>query len=320
MKVLVTGATGFVGQALCRGLLQEGHSLHLAVRQEDERARALGKAVASPLYCIGDINAKTNWSHALQGVDAVIHLAALVHQMDKSALPSLADYREVNCEGTANLARCAAKAGVRRLLFLSSIKVNGEMTTDKPFTEACIPAPVDPYGISKWEAEQMLAAIAQDSGLEVVVLRPSLIYGAGVKGNFLRLMSAIDRRLPLPLGAIRNKRSLLYLGNLVDALGASLVSPQAAGKTFLISDGEDFSTRELILALAQALKVQTILLPVPLFAIRIAGKIANKNAEVNRLLSSLQVDSRKIRTELAWVPRFRLTEGVEQTASWFRGR
>ncbi|MES2353044.1 MAG: SDR family oxidoreductase [Pseudomonadota bacterium] len=320
MKILVTGATGFVGQALCRSLFQEGHSLRLAVRHEDDRAHALGKAVRSPLYCVGDINATTNWNAALQGIEAVIHLAALVHQMDKSALPSLADYRAVNREGTAHLARSAVNAGVRRLLFLSSIKVNGEITTDQPFTEACVPAPEDPYGISKWEAEQALAGIARDSGLEVVVLRPTLMYGAGVKGNFLRLMSAVNRRLPLPLGAIRNKRSLLYLGNLIDAITLSINSPQAAGKTFLVSDGEDYSTSELILALAKALKVRPILLPVPPFAIRITGKIMNKNAEVHRLLSSLQVDSRKIRTELAWTPRFRLADGIEQTAAWFRNR
>lgn len=318
MKILITGATGFVGQELCRVLTEAGHNLRLAVRQDDARARALTRITLSQVTCVGNIGPETDWGRALEGVNVVVHLAALVHQVDARGYPSLDAFRSVNCHGTSRLARCAAAAGVPRFVFLSTIKVNGELTVAEPFTEESEPAPADFYGVSKWEAEQALARISRDTGLEVVIFRPPLIYGPGVKGNFLSLMALVRRGLPLPFGLVHNKRSLLYVGNLVDALALSVDSPNAAGKTFMISDGEDFSTPELISRIAAALGVRSRLLPLPPAAIRLLGRLTGKVVETNRLLQSLQVDSRKIRNELGWIPPFHTSEGLMSAATWYR--
>lgn len=317
MKILITGATGFVGQELCRVLTESGHNLRLAVRQDDDRARALARITSSQVTCVGNIGPETDWGRALEGVDVVVHLAALVHQLDSRGYPSLEAFRSVNCHGTSRLARCAAEAGVPRFVFLSTIKVNGELTVAEPFTEESEPAPADSYGVSKWEAEQALGRISRDTGLEVVIFRPPLIYGPGVKGNFLSLMTLVRRGMPLPFGLVHNKRSLLYVGNLVDALALSVDSPNAAGKTFMISDGEDFSTPELISRIAAALGVRSRLLPLPPAAIRFLGRLTGKVSQTNRLLQSLQVDSRKIRNELGWTPPFHTSEGLMSVATWY---
>jgi nucleoside-diphosphate-sugar epimerase len=239
--------------------------------------------------------------------------------MNESSSDALAEFRHMNVAGTLNLASQAAAAGVRRFVYLSSIKVNGESTSlNRPFTSNNVPVPEDPYGISKHEAEQGLRQIEADTGMEVVILRPPLVYGPGVKGNFLRLMQAIDRRRPLPLGSIQNQRSLIYLGNLVDVIRLCLTHPKAAGKAFLVSDGDDVSTPELVRRIAAALGRRPFLLPVPVSWMRWAGRVLGKQAAVDRLLGSLCVDISPLREELGWTPPYTMQEGLEATAQWYR--
>jgi UDP-glucose 4-epimerase len=240
MKVLVTGANGFVGRFLCECLNAYGHVVMPAVRRVTNLA---GEEV------VGSVNRETDWTSALADCNAVVHLAARVHVMNDEASDPLAEFREVNTEGSLNLARQAAQAGVKRFVFISTIKVNGE-GREAPYRETDATAPEDAYAISKWEAEQGLRQIEQETGMEVVILRPPLVYGAGVKANFQRLLHVVRRGWPLPLGAIHNRRSLLYLGNFVDAIRLCLEHPAAAGQTFLLDDGEPVSTPELIRALA----------------------------------------------------------------------
>lgn len=306
-RVLVTGANGFAGQALCPWLENAGWTVRKAVR-----------ATRQGCIAVGDIGANTDWRAALDGMDAVAHLAARAHIMQDTALDPLAAYHAVNCAGTENLARQAAQAGVKRLVYLSSIKVNGESTLARPFHAVDAPHPQDPYGVSKWEAEQALQRIATETGLEIVILRPPLIYGPFVKANFLRLMKLIARGLPLPLGMVNNRRSLLYLGNLADAIRVSLVHPAAAGKTYLLSDGDPLSTAELVRCLAAALGKPATLLPVPPALLRLAGLLTGKRAEVARLLDSLEIDSSAIRHELGWQPPYTLEQGLTATAAWYR--
>ena len=307
MKTCVTGANGFVGSALCSRLILESHILIQAVRKSSNPAE----------LSIGEINATTNWKPALADCHAVIHLAARVHIMaDKSTNP-LTEFRAVNTEGTLNLARQAAQVGVKRFIFVSSIKVNGE-GRNEPYRETDLPAPQDPYAVSKWEAEQGLAAIGLETGLEVVILRPPLVYGPGVRANFLRLMQFLDRGLPLPLGRVENQRSLLFLGNLVDAIQVCLQHPAAANKTYLLSDGEDVSSAELVRVLAKAMGRRPRLLPVPVSLLRLAGTLLGKSAEMSRLLGSLAVDGSRIQQELDWRPPYSLNDGIAQTVRVFQ--
>jgi nucleoside-diphosphate-sugar epimerase len=266
---------------------------------------------------VGSLGPDTDWSHALRNVECVIHLAARVHVMRDESPDTLAEYRNVNVASTEKLARDAAAQGVRRLVFLSSIKVNGENTRDRPFTEGDAPNPEDAYGISKLEAEQLLWKISAETGLEVVVLRAPLVYGPGVKGNFLRLMNLVARNRPLPLASVRNKRSLVFLGNLVDALIVAMRSPAAAGHVYLVSDGEDLSTPELIRGIAKALDVPPRLLPLPTSLLRACGVMLGKKGESARLTDSLQIDSSKIRRDLGWRPSYSVEQGLEQTGSWY---
>jgi nucleoside-diphosphate-sugar epimerase len=312
MTILITGADGFVGSALCDRLRNESVPLRGAVR------RLKSTLDADQHMAVGDISGETDWSSALQDVTDVVHLAARVHVMKENCPNPLAEFRRVNVEGTANLARQAAAHGVSRFIFLSSVKVNGELTgVGRPFASTDAPAPEDPYGVSKCEAEQKLWQIATETGLEVVVLRPPLVYGPEVKGNFLRLMQAIDEQLPLPLGGIQNTRSLIYLGNVVDSIRVCLTHPKAAGKTFLVSDGEDVSTPELIRRLAAALGRRPLLLPVPMSLMKFAGAFFGKKAAVDRLLASLCVDMTPLREELSWNPPYTMQAGLETTAQWY---
>lgn len=311
-RILVTGAAGFVGRALCYELMARGREVRAAVRRSGNVPTGCEVAV------VGHIGAATDWSTALDGVDAVVHLAARVHVMHDTAADPLALFREVNVTGTERLARAAAAAGVQRFVYLSSVKVNGEATSEHPFTEKDIPHPQDAYAISKWEAEQALARVAAETGLEIVILRPPLVYGPGVAANFLSLLRWVERGVPLPLASLQNQRSLVYLDNLVGAITACLEHPAAAGQTFMVSDDEAISTPGLVRLLAQGLRRPPRLFPVPLFLLRLAAMMTGTSAQVDRLAGSLAVDSKKIREMLGWVPPCSLEEGLVHTAAWFQ--
>ena len=313
--VLVTGANGFIGSALCRALVGAGHVPRAAVRRIVPGGKSPESAVG-----VGEIDGNTDWSKALRGIEYIVHLASPSDQPRGSPADSLAQYRRVNVAGSRRLAEQAAAAGARRLVFMSTIKVNGERTAERAYTENDAPRPEDAYGISKQEAEQALRDVAQKTGLEFVVLRPPLVYGPGVKGNFLRLMNLVARGVPLPLGAVENRRSFIYIGNLADAIVRALDAPQAAGRTYLVSDGEDVSTPDLVRGLARALGVKPRLPSLPLAALGLAATLTGKRGEFARLIGSLRVDSSRIRCELDWRPPFTLAQGLELTAKWYPGR
>lgn len=312
-NILVTGATGFIGRPLCARLLAEGARVRAAVWKGDPAGGLQPGIDAVPIDSIGP---DTDWTAALAGIDTVIHLAARVHVMDEKAEEPLEAYRRVNVAGTERLCRAAAANGVKRLVFMSSVKVHGEETA-APYTEQDRPAPLDPYGVSKLEAEEILKRVAVETGLEVVVLRPPLVYGPGVKANFFRLMGFAGRGFPLPFGSVVNARSLVYLGNLIDAVILCSKHPQAAGRTFLVRDGEDVSTPELIQRVAAALGRPAFLFRFPPGLMRLAGDLFGKTAAVDRLLGSLAVDDSKIRKELGWTPPFTMNEGLKETAEWY---
>lgn len=306
--ILVTGANGFLGSTLSQTFVARGYEHKKVVRRA-----CLGT------ISVGSIDDQTVWGDALSGVDMVVHFAARVHVMHDTVTDPLAEFRKVNVFGTERLAREATRAGVRRFIYVSSIKVNGESTGahSGSFTEKNVPNPQDPYGVSKWEAEQALHRIAQETGLEVVIVRPPLVYGPGVGANFLRLLRFVHKGVPLPFGSIKNQRSLVYVGNLVDAIITCLEHPAAAGQTYLVSDGEDVSTPELIRRIATSLGRPTRLLPVPPALLRFAGQLTGKSAQVERLLDSLVIDSPKIRRELGWTPPFTMEQGLAETAEWY---
>jgi nucleoside-diphosphate-sugar epimerase len=310
-RVLVTGAGGFVGHPLCRELLHRGYQVRAATRSHNQ-SFAAGETVA-----IGDIDGGTKWADALRDVEIVIHLAARVHVMKDKAADPLAEFLKVNLYGTSNLARQAADAGVKRLVYVSSVKVNGETTEAQPFTETDEPDPHDPYAVSKQQAEQAIQNIARDTGLEVVIVRPPLVYGPGVKGNFLSLLAAVDKGVPLPLAGVHNERSLLYVGNLVDALIACARHPAAAGQIYLLSDGEVNSTAKLVGKIARALGRSNRSFYFPPGLLRAAANLLGRGAQVDRLLGSLRVSDKKIRGELGWAPPYSMEQGLRATADWY---
>ncbi|MDP2786965.1 MAG: SDR family oxidoreductase [Pseudomonadota bacterium] len=307
MNLLITGASGFIGGALCETLIRAGYDVVPAVRE----ARGMPNE-----RVVGEIGPDTDWCEALRGAQAVVHLAARVHVMRDEASDPLDAFRSVNTEGTLNLARQCAAAGVRRFVFISSVKVNGE-GRESAYTESDLPAPQDAYAISKWEAEQGLREIESATGLEVVILRPPLVYGPGVGANFLRLMRSVEKGWPLPFGRVENRRSLLYLGNFTDAIRLCLEHPVAAGKTFLLSDGEDVSSAALVRRMARAMNRPARLLPVPVSWLRTAGALVGRSADMERLLGSLTVNSTQIRRELGWRPPFSLEEGLRHAVAYF---
>ncbi len=313
--ILVTGANGFVGKALCALLLAHGMSVSAAVRKHSNM-----QGGRFNYTFVGDIDGNTDWDVALKNIDCVVHLAARVHVMNETSSDPLKEFRRVNRDGTEKLARDAASAGVKRLIYLSTIKVNGELTNGDPFTEQVGHPPVDPYGLSKWEAENLLRQISAETGMEVVIIRPPLVYGPGVKGNFLTLLKLVLKGFPLPLGRVTNRRSLVALDNLLDLIRECIANPQAANETFLVSDGEDLSTAELIKAIAHAMKKSPRLIPVPLRWLTIAALISGKKAVANRLLGSLQIDSGKATRLLGWRPPQTVAQGVERVVDWYEKR
>jgi nucleoside-diphosphate-sugar epimerase len=309
--MLVTGASGFVGQALCDALEAQGHRVRRAIRKSPVRASS--RAIA-----IGNIGPDTNWRAAIAGCDAVVHLAAHVHLMRSQAEDAADTFHRVNVEGSENLARQAARAGVRRFVFLSSVKVSGDYSTGRAFTEQDPLAPTDDYGLSKAEAEDGLRAIAAETGMEVVILRPPLVYGPGVKANFLGLLKAVDAGIPLPFASIQNRRSLIFVGNLVNAIESCLYHPAAANRTFFVSDGNDVSTAELVTEVAAALGRNPRLWAFPAAWLRLVGQFSGRAEQIARLTQSLQIDTSRIRAELGWHPPFTLQQGLAETAAWYR--
>ncbi len=309
MRILVTGVNGFIGKYLCAELLRREYAVIAASRSVND---FIGKI---EWVVISSINNETDWSHALHGIDVVIHLAARVHVMNEVATDPLNEFRKVNVNGTLNLAKQAVTAAVKRFVFISSVKVNGEYTQlDKPFTEIDTPNPQDPYGISKSEAEQGLMLIAQKTGMEVVIIRPPLVYGAGVKANFASVMEMVSRCIPLPLGAIHNKRSFVYIDNLVSLIVKCVDHPAAANQVFLVSDGNDLSTTELLRGCANALGVRSRLLSIPQKLIEFLAALIGKKDVAQRLCGNLQVDITKARRLLDWKPPITVEEGLKATA------
>ena len=311
--VLVTGAHGFVGLPLSAALVKLGYQVRAAVRGNFHNKE--GQETVS----VGDINGDTVWTEALVDVAVVIHLAARVHVMNETATDALSAYRKVNVEGTVNLAKQAVHAGVKRFIFISSIKVNGEGTVlGHPYCEEQSPAPVDAYGLSKYEAELALQQLAKDTGLEVVIIRPTLIYGPGVKANFKAMMRCLALGIPLPLGSIHNQRSLLALDNLIDLIQVCITHPAAANQIFLASDGVDLSTPELLTAMAVALGKTARLIKLPERLLMLGAKLLGKQAMAKRLCGSLQVDSSKARKLLGWQPPVSVQEALHKVAVAYR--
>jgi nucleoside-diphosphate-sugar epimerase len=311
--ILITGANGFVGHALCERMVTDGWKVHGSVRSA-EHVASMPSAVN--IVQSSSIGGDTDWLSIPPDVGVIVHLAARVHVMHDTVADPLAAFREVNVSGTERLIRMAATAGVKRLIYISSIKVNGE-ESPTPYTELDTPNPQDAYAVSKWEAEQVLRQSAADTGMEVVIIRPPLVYGPGVKANLFQLISMVNRGIPLPLSGVNNLRSLIYVGNLVDAIVACVSRPEATGQTYLVSDGTDVSTPELIRRIAMALGKTTRLLPCPENMMRMAAKLIGKSAVVERLLSSLTVDTSKIRRQLSWQAPYTMDQGLRETAAWF---
>lgn len=315
MRVLLTGASGFVGRAVQAVLLVDrAHVLRSALRQLPTEQPVDLHVCAAPT-----LGADADWRQALSEIEVVIHCAARVHVMSEDAVDPLKEFRRVNVEGTLCLARQAVEAGARRFIFVSSIKVNGESTLlGRPFCAESKPEPMDPYGISKLEAEEGLRELARETGLEVVIIRPPLVYGPGVKANFLSMMRWLSKGVPLPLGAISNRRSLVALDNLVDLIAICIEHPAAANQTFLVSDGEDLSTSQLLRRMALALGKPAHLLPVPARLLESgAGLLGQKNL-AQRLCGSLQVDISKTQNLLNWSPPVGVDEALRRTAESFR--
>jgi len=318
MRVLLTGATGFVGRAVL-GRLAASEDLEPVAAI---RGHALSDCPArvTTVQTAG-LDSDADWSQALDRVEAVIHSAARVHVMNDTESDPLVAFRKVNVEGTLNLARQAAGQGVRRFVFISSIKVNGEGTPlNEPYLADAPPAPADPYGVSKMEAEQGLREIATDSGMEVVIIRPVLVYGPGVRANFLSMMRWLDKGVPLPFGAIHNRRSLVALDNLVDLIVTCIRHPAAANQIFLVSDGEDLSTTQLLRRMGQALGKPARLLPVPSVLLERGAQLLGKQALSQRLCGSLQVDISKTRKLLGWTPPVSVDEALVSAANYYKDR
>jgi nucleoside-diphosphate-sugar epimerase len=316
VKALVTGATGFIGGILCRSLQERGHAVRAAVRHPQAVADLFSQGIE--VVAVGSIGKTTDWKTALSGCEAVFHCAGLAHGEARRRQSCPDQYREINTEGTKKLAETAAAQGVHRLVYVSSIGVLGNQTDgDSRFSEKDQPRPQGPYAISKWEAETHLRKVERNSGLEGVVVRPPLVYGAGAKGNFPRLVKWVSSGWPLPLASIRNRRAWVSVGNLVDLLIRCGEDPRAKGKTFLVADEEETSTPDFVRRIALAWGVPARLFPMPTWFLRMAGRWIGKSSEVARLVGSLRLDIRWAKTELGWHPRFSMAQELKNAAqSW----
>jgi len=313
-NIMVTGANGFIGSAIVRRLNIDGYFVRGSVRSKPEVQPAKGEYITTE-----NLSGDTNWDTALAGIDIVIHAAARVHVMHDSAADPLNEFRKVNVSGTLNLAKQAAIAGVSRFIFISSIKVNGEETIpDLPFKASGKPDPVDAYAISKFEAEEGLRDITAETGMEVVIVRPPLVYGPGVKANFQNMMRWIDRGVPLPLGAIHNKRSFVALDNLVDLIITCIEHPGAANQTFLAGDDEDLSTTELLQRVGKALGKSARLIPIPVSILMFVASLLGKKELAQRLCGSLQADISKAQVLLGWEPPVSLDECLREVAEEYK--
>lgn len=305
-RVLITGGHGLVGKAVAAHMLIKGFEVRVSTRKN-----SVSSDIGIQHVQVADLGSKIDWMPTLEGVSAVIHCAARVHVMRDTEADPMTAFRRVNVEGTLNLARQSAKAGVKRFVFISSVKVNGQLTLPgRAFTEADAPSPEDDYGISKHEAELGLEKIAVATGIEVVIIRPPLVYGPEVKANFAALMRAVQSGWPLPFGMVNNQRSLVALDNLVDFISTCVTHPKAANQTFLVSDGQDISIIELVRGMAHAAGVAARLVPVPVWALEAGGTLIGKKNAVQRLCGNLQVDISKGRSLLGWNPPVTVAEGL----------
>lgn len=310
MKILVTGATGFVGRHLVPALISAGHDVLCAVTKHSDTLEA-------QQVVVGIFDQHTVWTSILTHIDVVIHLAARVHVMHETAESPLEEFLKVNSGATKNLAEQAAEAQVKRFIFLSSIKVNGELSSSTgPFTETDLPQPQDHYAQSKLQAEHHLRSIAQNTHMDVVILRTPLIFGPGVKANFLKMIQLVDKGYPLPFARIENKRTFLYINNLISAIFAVLKAEQAANQTYLVSDNESWSLDELLSFLAAQLQLKSRLFYLP--QISWLFKLPGLNKWGIRLLGSLEISNNKLKTQLNWNPPFCSAEGLIETIKWYR--
>lgn len=308
-SVLLTGYTGFIGSNLLSRL------------EVDYKVSLLGRKQPEKLDCefySGELNSKSDFRVALSNITTVIHCAARAHIMNDDSQDPLSEFREVNTYGALNLAKQAASSGVKRFIFISSIKVNGESTEGGTrFNSGDKRKPEDPYGVSKAEAEEGLFEIAKETGLEVVILRPTLVYGPGVKGNFLNLLKLSKLPVPLPFGLVNNKRSMVYLDNLVDLIVTCIDHQNAANRVFLVSDGDDLSLARLLTLIGQAMNKSLLLLPVPVFLFNLVGRLTGKSAVVDRLVGNLQVDSSDAKQYLDWSAPYSVGQGIKATVDGF---
>ena len=313
MKILVTGASGFVGRCLCEHLTKRGHLVTASVRSnQTPPIENINSSIV-----VGDLGPDTDWTKALENQEVVIHLAARTHVMNETASNSEAKYLRVNVESTKRLILQMLEQDVSRFIFMSSVKVNGEQTTVQPYSESQPSQPEDAYGRTKHQTELL---ISNSPDLKSTIIRSPLVYGPRVKGNFLKLIQLTERGLPLPIGMIKNKRSLIFLENLIDAVIQSLENSAAIGQTYLVSDNADISTPELFRAVANALNKQSRLIPFPVFLLRLAGVLFGKSGTIKRLTGSLQIDCNKIHKELGWKPPFSLQHGLDKTVIWYQNQ
>ena len=307
-RLLITGANGFLGKYLCEESKNLGFLVRAATRTPYDFSEGIENIV------VGDIDAHTDWTKALFDCDAVIHLAAHVHVMCEKKMDVLDKFRQTNVFATEQLARSAAINRVKRFVYISSIGVNGLFTEgDAKFSERDIPSPYSPYTISKWESEVLLKTISKETNLEIVIVRSPLIYGLGAPGNFDQMLKVLSKNIPLPFLGVRNKRDFVYVKNLVSALIACVTHPKATGETYLVSDGEAISTADLLSYLSEALGNPIRLFEMPLWMLKLIGKITRRNSEIEKLLSSLQINSSKIRDDLGWSPPYSVRDGLKES-------